>query len=321
MNESESSDDYEPAVNAEEEDSDSDGPTPAKVVRRSGRARGRARVRAAPRERTALRGRAALRGRGRGRRARVDPETIVPDPGWRKTADADPPTVAAFTFTFPTTPLPANTPLISFFCQIFVDDFFNHLAAATNENAATKAPPAAGVAGAEVDANVTSDRRWHATNSEEMKAFIAINIIMGIKDLSEYVDYWSTDPILHDPFVANTMPRRRYEKLCQFMHCSIAADEDRADKLVPTRCALSSLCVSATSMPALHLARTCLLTRLWCSLMAGFLGSSICPRSRSNGGSSYGASATQPPVTASPSWCTSARRRAMSLPRTISATA
>lgn len=240
MNESESSDDYEPAVNAEEEDSDSDGPTPAKVVHGSGRARGRARVRAAPCERAALRGHAALRGRGR--RARVDPETIVPEPGWRKTADADPPTVAAFTAPQgPTTPLPANTPLISFFCQIFGDDFFNHLAAATNENAATKAPPTAGVAGAEVDANVTSDRRWHATNSEEMKAFIAINIIMGIKDLSVYVDYWSTDPILHDPFVANIMPRRRYEKLCQFMHCSIAADEDRADKLTKVR-PLITLC-------------------------------------------------------------------------------
>ena len=140
MNEFESSDDYEPAVNAEEEDSDSDGPTPAKVVRGSGRARGRARVRAALRERTALRGRAALRGCGR--RARVDPETIVPEPGWRKTADADPPTVAAFTAPQgPTTPLPANTPPISFFCQIFGDDFLTILLPRPMKTLPLRLPP------------------------------------------------------------------------------------------------------------------------------------------------------------------------------------
>ena len=75
-----------------------------------------------------------------------------------------------------------------------------------NDNAVTKAPPAPRVTEADVDATMTSDRHWHATNAEEMKAFVAINIIMGIKNLSEYADYWSTDPILHDPFVASIMP-------------------------------------------------------------------------------------------------------------------
>ena len=31
------------------------------------------------------------------------------------------------------------------------------------------------------------------------------------------------------------MPRRRYEKLCQFVHCSLAAEEDRTDKLTKVR--------------------------------------------------------------------------------------
>ena len=98
-------------------------------------------------------------------------------------------------------------------------------------------PPVA----AEVDQNSPSDRHWHPTTATEMKAFVALNIVMGVKNLPEYADCWSTEPILHDAFVAAIMPRRRYEKLCQFMHCSIAADEDRADKLTKVR-PLITLC-------------------------------------------------------------------------------
>ena len=74
-----------------------------------------------------------------------------------------------------------------------------------------------------------------------MKAFVAINIMMGIIDASEYADYWSTEPILHNPFVSSIMSRGRYEKLCQFVHCSFAAQEDRADKLSKVR-PLITLC-------------------------------------------------------------------------------
>ena len=162
----------------------------------------------------------------------------MPEAGWRKTADVDPPTVNDFTEPQgPATPLPANTAPIAFFEQIFGVDFFERLATATNDNAATKAPPVAAV----VDQNATSDRHWHPTTATEMKAFVALNIVMGVKNFPEYADYWSTEPILHDAFVAAIMPRRRYEKLCQFMHCSIAADEDRADKLTKVR-PLITLC-------------------------------------------------------------------------------
>ncbi|KAI0210525.1 hypothetical protein LSAT2_004722, partial [Lamellibrachia satsuma] len=68
-----------------------------------------------------------------------------------------------------------------------------------------------------------------------MKAFVGINLEMGIKVLPEYKDYWSSDPVLNDPFVSGIMPRKRYEKLSQYFHCSITAEEDPQDKLAKVR--------------------------------------------------------------------------------------
>ena len=58
---------------------------------------------------------------------------------------------------------------------------------------------------------------------------------MGIINASKYADHWSMEPRLNNPFVSSIMPRRRYEKLCQFVHCSLAAEEDQADKLSKVR--------------------------------------------------------------------------------------
>jgi hypothetical protein len=64
---------------------------------------------------------------------------------------------------------------------------------------------------------------------------------MGIKVQPEYKDYWSSDPALNDPFISKTMSRKRYEKLSQYFHCSIAAEEDPQDKLAKVR-PLITLC-------------------------------------------------------------------------------
>ena len=69
----------------------------------------------------------------------------------------------------------------------------------------------------------------------EMKAFVGINIAMGMSDLPEYKDYWSEEPILHSAYIAKILPRRRHEKLCQYFHCSLAGNEDAADKLTKIR--------------------------------------------------------------------------------------
>ena len=45
-------------------------------------------------------------------------------------------------------------------------------------------------------------------------------------------NYWSEEPILHNEFISGLMSRRRYEKLVQYFHCSVANEENAGDKLV-----------------------------------------------------------------------------------------
>ena len=109
--------------------------------------------------------------------------------------------------------------------------FFDDLAVVTNANAASKHSPLQ----PSDDPVATSDPRWLATTADEIKAFIGMNIAMGVTDLPEYRDYWSDEPILHDAFISGIMPRQRYEKLVQYFHFSLPAGEDATDKLTKVR--------------------------------------------------------------------------------------
>ena len=82
----------------------------------------------------------------------------------------------------------------------------------------------------------TSNATWKPTSAEEMRAFVAINMAMGINHQSpEYKDAWSVDPIVRNGFISSVMSRTRYEKLSQYMHCSMAANEVAGDKLAKVR--------------------------------------------------------------------------------------
>ena len=209
------SSDSESAVDASEaagsEDSSSDfepvGPPPAKRATVGRR-------RAAPARRVvAGRGRGRGRCRGRGRAAAAaaaDPTQL--EPGWSRSEDVAPPRVHEFReSTGPTTPLPPSAQPLEFVLQLLGADLFEKLAEATNMNAVAKAPPPPDRANVRL---ATSDAAWRPTTAEEMKAFIAINLVMGIKELSEYRDFWSNNPVLHDHFISPLLTRNRYEKLC-----------------------------------------------------------------------------------------------------------
>ena len=116
----------------------------------------------------------------------------------------------------------AGSEPIELFHQICGTDFLEQLAEATNMNAVAKSPPPQDVAHARF---ATSDGTWCATTAAEMQAYLVLNVAMGFKDLSENKDYWATDPILHDPFISSVLSRQRYEKLCQYLHCSILANK------------------------------------------------------------------------------------------------
>lgn len=53
--------------------------------------------------------------------------------------------------------------------------------------------------------------REFSVEIDEMKAFLGLNLVMGYHTLPSLRDYWSTEPDMAVPFVANVMPRTRFE--------------------------------------------------------------------------------------------------------------
>ncbi|XP_041455728.1 piggyBac transposable element-derived protein 4-like [Lytechinus variegatus] len=110
-----------------------------------------------------------------------------------------------------------DAPELDYLMCLIGDDFFEMIARNTNINAASKRPP---VEPDDRDEFACSDPAWTPTNKDEIKAFISINILMGINHTSEYQDCWSNDPALRNEFVSSLMTKNRYEKLSQYLHCS-----------------------------------------------------------------------------------------------------
>ena len=134
--------------------------------------------------------------------------------------------------------LPSTSTPLDFFNQLFGASLFPDIVMATNLNAVAKSPPASIVAD---DRYATSNRNWHVTNVEEKRAFFAIDMAMGISENPEYKDFWCADPVLRNMFIASTMPRLRYETLCQYLHCSVVENEDAGDRIAMVR-PLITLC-------------------------------------------------------------------------------
>ena len=61
---------------------------------------------------------------------------------------------------------------------------------------------------------------WKPTTVEEIKTFIAINILMGIHTLPDLRHYWSSDNLLGVPAVANLVTKTRFKKLTENINCN-----------------------------------------------------------------------------------------------------
>lgn len=85
------------------------------------------------------------------------------------------------------------------------DSFFENIAKFTNENAAEKQ-------------RITNkpDRHWTPVSVEEIKAFIGVEIYMGIYDLPQIDDYFIGD-FIKCPIVQQSMTLRRYKKINQYL--------------------------------------------------------------------------------------------------------
>ena len=94
---------------------------------------------------------------------------------------------------------------INFFNLMFKDSNFDKIAEETNRYARqvmeTKPDPA-----------------WRETDAEEVKAFFALNILFGIKQLPKVYSYWSRNQLLGVPEVQKIFPRNRFAKISQYLH-------------------------------------------------------------------------------------------------------
>ena len=99
----------------------------------------------------------------------------------------------------------ASTTALDVFKQIFDFSLFDKIAEETNLYAAQKRQN-------------NPDPTWTPTNSEEIKAFIGIHIIMGLANYPRYHLYWSQDDYFTNYGIKNTMPRRRFQALERYLH-------------------------------------------------------------------------------------------------------
>ena len=70
-----------------------------------------------------------------------------------------------------------------------------------------------------------ADPRWSDTSVPEMKAFLGINILMGVSALPQYHLYWHKDKFMGNASVKDTMTLKKYEKLMQYLHVSDSTTE------------------------------------------------------------------------------------------------
>lgn len=81
----------------------------------------------------------------------------------------------------------------------------------------------------------------YAVSKSEMKAFLGMNYVMGYHVLPTIRSYWSTQPDMGVPFIANIMPLSRFEEIRRNLHFSdnqnqpdrTSPEYDRAYKIRP----------------------------------------------------------------------------------------
>ena len=94
---------------------------------------------------------------------------------------------------------PDDTPL-DFFNLFWVPSFFDHLATETNLYA-------------EQRRRNKPDAKWYPTTPEEMRAFVGVNMIMGIDQKPKLYNYWSKDEFLGNVGIQRVFTRDRFESL------------------------------------------------------------------------------------------------------------
>ena len=69
-----------------------------------------------------------------------------------------------------------------------------------------------------------------ATTSEEIMKFLGLNILMGMKRLPSYRDYWSTNLQMNDPYISSVMPVKRFSFLLSNLHLNDTSKEPKRNE-------------------------------------------------------------------------------------------
>lgn len=74
-----------------------------------------------------------------------------------------------------------------------------------------------------------STMSWVPVTRQEMAAFLGLHIAMGVANLPEIHDYWSTEPALEIGWYKSVMPRDRFTQILRYLHCSGTPSKPRTD--------------------------------------------------------------------------------------------
>ena len=103
--------------------------------------------------------------------------------------------------------LPDNPSPLDFFLAFVADDLLNQILTETNRYARQKL--------ADSPARLA---KFQPVTLAEIKAFIAINIIMGMNRLPSLNSYWSSDDFFGNVGIKKVMPRNRFSEISGFLH-------------------------------------------------------------------------------------------------------
>ena len=76
-------------------------------------------------------------------------------------------------------------------------------------------------------------RNWRPVSKDEMKAFIAVVLNMGIIQLSDLKDYWSTDDTTNLPFFRSVFSRDRFFQIFGALHVGDIDGSTKRGKIQP----------------------------------------------------------------------------------------
>lgn len=132
-----------------------------------------------------------------------------------------------------------GTSALDFFKLMFKQENFDRIAEETNRYARQAMA-------------IKADPEWRETNAVEIRAFFAVNIMFGIKQLPEIHSYWSKNPLLGVPEIQKVFSRNRFKKISQYLHLNdknrdLPRGNANHDKLFKVRPLLDSVVSSIRS--------------------------------------------------------------------------